>query len=315
MSIDPADWRHSHRFETGTEAAAERRTLIVVALTVAMMVVEIGAGTVFNSMALLADGWHMSTHAGALGIAAFAYRFARRHAEDRRFAFGTGKVGALGGFTSAVILSIVAILMVWESVGRLTIPQTIAFDEALVVAVVGLAVNLLSAWILGGHDHDDHHHDHDHDHHHEHDHNLRAAYVHVVADALTSVLAIGALLLGKYFGWWWMDPLMGCVGALVIAKRSWSLIRRTGSILVDRDEDGGVAEMVRAGILAEPGNALADLHLWRVGPGHWAAIVAVVTAEPRDGAHYRALLAGIEGLSHVTIEVHRPERVTAASSL
>ena len=199
-------WRHSHHFQTGMEAAAERRTKIVVGLTVVMMIAEIAAGSLFNSMALLADGWHMSTHAGALGIAAFAYSFARKHADDPRFAFGTGKVGALGGFTSAVILGIVALLMVWESAGRLGSAQTIAFDEALWVAVVGLAVNLVSAAILGGHDHD---HEHSHAHH---DHNLRAAYVHVVADAFTYVLAIVALVLGKYLGWWWMDPLMGIVG-------------------------------------------------------------------------------------------------------
>ena len=309
INDDLAAWRHPHRFESGVEAAAERRTRIVVVLTVVMMVAEITAGTMFNSMALLADGWHMSTHAGALGIAAFAYGFARRHADDGRFAFGTGKVGALAGFTSAIILSIVALLMLWESVGRLMATQDIAFDEALVVAALGLAVNLVSAWILGGHGQDDHHDhdrdDHPHEHHDHHDHNLRAAYVHVLADALTSVLAIVALLLGKYLGWWWMDPAMGCVGALVIANWSWTLIRRTGSILVDHDDGGGLDKVVRRAIEADGDNRLSDLHLWRIGPGHWAAIVAVVTAQPRDADHYRALLAGIEGLSHVTVEVQR----------
>ena len=297
-------WRHSHRYETGIEAAAERRTRMVVVLTVVMMVAEIAAGSLFNSMALLADGWHMSTHAGALGIAAFAYGFARRHAEDRRFAFGTGKVGALAGFTSAIILSIVAVLMVWESAGRLMSAQAIAFDEALVVAGLGLTVNLVSAWILGGHDDHHDHHDDRHSHHH-HDHNLRAAYVHVLADAVTSLLAIAALLMGKYLGWWWMDPAMGCVGAVVIANWAWTLIRRTGSILVDHDDGGDLDVSVRQAIEADADNRLSDLHLWRVGSGHWAAIVSVVTASPRDPDHYRTLLAGIEGLAHVTVEVRR----------
>ncbi|TAN65957.1 MAG: cation transporter [Magnetospirillum sp.] len=296
-------WQHSHHFLTGMEAAAERRTRIVVVITIVMMVAEIAAGTVFNSMALLADGWHMSTHAGALGIAAFAYSFARKHADDHRFAFGTGKVGALGGFTSAIILCLVAVLMAWESASRLTMAQTIAFDEALWVAAIGLAVNLVSAVILGGH-HDGHHHHHDDSAQAHHDHNLRAAYVHVVADALTSVLAIVALLLGKLLGWWWMDPVMGLVGAAVIANWSWGLMRKTGAVLLDHSDDQGLREEVRVAIEGRDDNRLADLHLWQVGPGHWGAIVSIVTRSPREPAHYKELLAAVHELSHITVEVY-----------
>lgn len=302
---DLAQWQHAHRFETGQEEAAERRTRIVVALTVVMMVAEIAAGTIFNSMALLADGWHMSTHAGALGIAAFAYSFARRHANDEHFTFGTGKVGALAAFASAIILGLVALLMVWESANRLLSTQTIAFDQALLVAVIGLAVNLVSAVILGGHGqghgHEHGHHDH-HDHHGD-DHNMRAAYLHVVADAFTSVLAIVALLLGKYLGWWWMDPIMGFVGAAMIASWSWGLMHSTGAVLVDHCDDHDLSEEVRTAIEGDADNRLADQHLWQIGPGHWAAIVSVVTATPRDPAHYKALLSEVHELSHVSVEV------------
>lgn len=292
---DPSPWAHSHRFESGREQGAERRTRLVVALTVVTMAAEIAAGLAFNSMALLADGWHMGTHAGALGIAVFAYAFARRHADDQRFSFGTGKVGPLAGFASAVLLGLVALLMVWESGQRLLTLQAIAFDEALAVAVLGLMVNLASAAILGHHDHDDHHH---------HDHNLRAAYLHVLADALTSVLAIAALLLGKLVGWWWLDPAMGVVGAVIIARWAWDLMRGTGAVLVDHNDDAGLGERVRASIEGEADNRLSDLHLWRIGPGHWAAIVSVVTARPRPPAHYKALLSGLSELSHITVEVH-----------
>lgn len=312
-------WQHAHYFQTGIEAAAERRTRIVVALTALMMVAEIAAGTIFNSMALLADGWHMSTHAGALGIAAFAYSFARRHANDQRFTFGTGKVGALGGFTSAIILCVVALLMIWESSIRLTSAQTIAFNEALAVAVLGLAVNVVSAVILGGtgqgghHGHDHAHvHGHDHAHHHAHDHaddrghqdhNLRAAYVHVVADAFTSVLAIAALLLGKYLGWWWMDPVMGFVGAAVIINWSFSLLQKTGSVLLDRSDDQELRDEVRAAIENDADNRLSDLHLWQVGPGQWGAIVSIVTHSPREPDYYKGLLATVHELRHITVEV------------
>lgn len=302
-SHDLSPWRHAHYYQTGMEGAAESRTRIVVGLTVIMMLAEITAGTIFNSMALLADGWHMSTHAGALGIAAFAYSFARRHADDQGFTFGTGKVGDLAGFASAIILGGVALLMIWESAARLKTVQAIAFDEALWVAGLGLAVNLASALILGGHGQhhrDDHHHGHQ-DHR---DHNLRAAYIHVLADAFTSVLAIAALLVGKYLGWWWMDPLMGFVGAAVIANWSWSLMRKTGAILLDHNNDQELREEVRAAIEGDADNQLTDLHLWQVGPGHWAAIISIVTHHRRDPDHYKALLMKVHELSHVTIEVH-----------
>lgn len=299
MPIDDlTPWLHPHRFESGREESAARRTKLVVALTVVMMVAEIAAGMVFNSMALLADGWHMATHAGALGIAVFAYGFARRHADNPAFSFGTGKVGPLAGYTSAVLLGVIALGMVWESLIRLTTAQVIAFDEALLVAILGLGVNLGSAVILGA---DDHHHDHDHDHH---DHNLRAAYLHVVADVVTSVLAIVALMMGKYLGWWWMDPAMGVVGAIVIARWAIDLMRRSGAVLVDHSDQCALSDEVRAAIEDDADNRLADLHLWQIGPGHWAVIVSVVTATPRDPAHYKRLLEPVHELSHVTVEVH-----------
>ncbi|MGE5548728.1 MAG: CDF family Co(II)/Ni(II) efflux transporter DmeF [Solirubrobacterales bacterium] len=305
---DLTPWTHEHRFETGGERSAERRTGVVVALTVATMVAEIAAGTAFNSMALLADGFHMATHAFALGIAVSAYAFARKHATDTRFSFGTGKFGALAGFTSALILGVVALLMVWESGARLLSPQSIAFTEALVVAVVGLVVNLASAAILGQHDHHADHHDDPHGHghadgHHHHDHNLRAAYIHVVADALTSVLAIAALLAGMTLGWWWMDPMMGLVGAAVISVWAVGLARRTGMVLLDMSHDPAVEAEIRALVEAED-TRVSDLHVWQIGPGHWAAIVSVVTRTPRPPEHYRALLAPVHELSHVTVEVH-----------
>ncbi len=307
-SHDLSQWRHAHRYETGIEASAERRTQVVLVLTLVTMVAELVAGWAFNSMALTADGWHMSTHAGAMGIAAFSYVYARRHADDRSFAFGTGKVTDLAGFASAIVLGVVAVAMVWESLARLTKVQVIDFNGALLVASLGLIVNLASAWILGGSDHDHHHHDHDHDHHHGHDHhqdhNLRAAYVHVLADAFTSILAIVALLLGKYAGAWWMDPVMGLVGAAVVGSWAIGLLRQTGGVLLDRGDGGDLSAQVRAAIEADADNALSDLHLWRVGPGHWAAIVSVVTHIPRDPSHYKQLLVGFDELSHVTVEVH-----------
>ncbi len=309
---DHARWRHSHRFETGGEAAAERRTRIVLAITLAMMIVEVGAGYAFRSMALLADGWHMSTHAGAMGIAAFAYGFARRKANSAEFTFGTGKVGSLAGYTSAIVLGLIALLIVWQSVQHLLAPEPISFDEALPIAAIGLLVNLGSARILGGGHAAGHHHgndgDHDHHDHHDHrhhtDHNLRAAYVHVLADALTSVLAIAALLMGKYLGWTWMDPLMGIVGAAVIVSWSYGLIRQSGRVLLDRSGDHELEIEVRAAIESDPDNEISDLHLWRVGPDHWAAILSVVSHHPHEPEHYKARLAHIHELSHVTVEVH-----------
>lgn len=297
---DLSPFTHDHRFESGREAGAERRTRLVVALTLAMMVAEIVAGTLTNSMALLADGFHMSTHAAALGIAAYAYWYARRHADDRRYTFGTGKVGALAGFTSAILLGVVALGMIWESGSRLLETQTIAFDEALWVAVAGLVVNLVSAVILG---HGDHGHDHGHDHHHHDDHNMRAAYLHVVTDALTSVLAIVALLAGRHLGWWWMDPLMGVVGAAVILVWARGLLMHAGAVLLDRNDDVHLEQEIRDVLETGDGDRIADLHLWRVGPGHWAAVVSLVTDTPRQPDHYKDRLAVVHELSHVTVEI------------
>jgi cation diffusion facilitator family transporter len=303
-------WTHDHAFLGSRHVENERKTWLVVLLTAAMMVVEIIGGTIYGSMALLADGWHMSTHAGALAISAFAYRHARSHAHDPHFSFGTGKLGELAGYTSALILAMIALQIGYESVVRLLHPVTIGFDEAIAIAVVGLGVNLASAWLLRddhehshaqGHDHHDH--DHDHHHHHHHDHNLRSAYLHVVADALTSILAIIALLAGKLYGLSWMDPLMGVVGALVIAHWSVVLVRSSGAILLDAVPDSGLTTEIRKRL--EVGtDRVCDLHLWRVGPGHAAVIASVVADEPKPPGHYKDRLKGLAGLSHVTVEVH-----------
>jgi cation diffusion facilitator family transporter len=293
-------WRHGHDFHVDT-AHGERRTRYVVLLTAAMMVVEIAAGYRYGSMALLADGWHMGTHVAALGISLFAYGYARRHAGNPYFSFGTGKVSSLGGFASAVALAVVALLMGVESVQRLLAPQTIRFDEAILVAGLGLGVNLLSAWLLRG-EHDHHHGHAGHPHHH--DHNLRAAYLHVLADALTSLLAIVALLCGRALGWVWMDALMGIVGAVVIAKWSLDLIRETSGVLLDGTPDPHLEADIRTAIEADADNRIADLHLWRVGPNRCAAIVSLVTHQPRGPSHYKSLLQGLHGLAHVTVEVN-----------
>jgi cation diffusion facilitator family transporter len=296
-TIEP--WRHEHVFLGADHARNEGRTAIVIALTGVMMVSEIVAGTLFGSLALVADGWHMATHAGALAISAFAYRYARRHAHDPRFAFGTGKLGDLAGYTSAIVLALIALLIAWESLARLATPVPIRFNEAIAVAAIGLGVNLLSAWLLRG----DRHHDHGHDEGHHHaDHNLRSAYLHVVADALTSVLAIIGLLAGSLYGWVWMDPLMGLVGALLIARWSWGLMRDAGGVLVDAVPDGSLAERIRERVEID-GDRVSDLHVWRVGPGHSAVVVALVADRPQPPAIYKARLAALPGLSHVTVEV------------
>lgn len=321
-----ADWHHDHVFLGAAHERNERRTWLVVGLTAAMMVAEIVGGSVFGSMALLADGWHMSTHAGALAIAALAYRYARTHARDPRFAFGTGKLGDLAGFSSAIVLAMISLLIGYESIGRLFEPVSIHYDEATAIAVVGLAVNLASAWLLGGehghghhhgHAHDDHdghadhhhaHHSHDSGHHqghgHHHDHNMRAAYWHVLADALTSVLAIVGLLAARFYGWNWLDPVIGIVGAAVIAHWSWGLIRDAGAVLLDAAPDRTLGEAIRERL--EVGeDRIADLHVWRLGPGHNAAIVSLVSHEPLPAHHYKDRLGDLAQLSHVTVEVHR----------
>lgn len=300
-------WQHEHVFLGEHHDRHERRTWLVVGLTAAMMVAEILAGTIFGSMALVADGWHMSTHVAALAIAALAYRFARRHAHDPRYSFGTGKLGELAAFSSAIILALIALLIGCESLVRLMNPVPIRFGEATVVAVIGLAVNLASAWLLAGDQHHGHHHGHGHTHgdHHHHggDTNIRAAYLHVLADALTSVLAIVALLAGRFYGWSWLDPEMGVVGAVVITQWSWGLIRTAGATLLDAVPDQALARSVRERI--EVGeDRVTDLHLWRLGPGHAGLIVSVVSGAPQPPDVYKQRLSGIEGLSHMTVEVH-----------
>ena len=298
-------WQHSHVFLGASHDRHERRTWAVVVLTAAMMVAEIVGGTLFGSMAVVADGWHMSTHAGALAIAALAYRFARRHAGDSRFAFGTAKIGELAAFASALLLALIALLVGYEAVQRLHAPVSIDFTQATWLAVVGLAINLISAWLLA----DDHHHhqdgaDHDHHHHdHHHDSNLRAAYVHVLADAMTSVLAIVALLAGRFYGWVWLDPVMALVGVGVILSWSYGLLRSAGAVLLDMQPDHRLPARIREA-LELGGDRVSDLHLWRLGPGHLGLIAVVVSDHPAEPSTYKRRLAGLSALSHVTIEVH-----------
>ncbi|MGB7398496.1 CDF family Co(II)/Ni(II) efflux transporter DmeF [Castellaniella sp.] len=307
---------HNHFFLGNDHQRNERKVWLVIALTAVMMLAEIIAGTVYGSMALVADGWHMSTHAGAMLIAVLAYRFARKHASNPRFSFGTGKLGDLAGFASAVLLAVVALLIGWESLLRLQHPISIDFNQATAVAALGLVVNLVCAWLLkDDHAHHGHHHAHGHDHSHHHDHdghpaqasgrdnNLRAAYLHVLADALTSVLAIVALLVGRGYGWVWADPLMGIVGALVIVRWSWGLIRDSGSVLLDATTEGGQVQQEIRKALAPTDAQITDLHVWQVGPGHFAAIVSLAAPQPQTPADYKALLAPIHELSHVTVEV------------
>ena len=295
---------HDHVFLGPDHDENAKRTLWVVVLTAAMMVGEIVAGVLFNSMALLADGFHKATHAGALGLAAAAYAYARAHAHSRRYSFGTGKIGDLAGFASALVLGLVALGIAVESIGRMLQPQSVAFGEAAIVAALGLAVNVVSAMLLGGrhhhgHAHGHHHGDHDHAGRHDDDNNLRSAYVHVLADALTSVLAIAALLGGRYLGWAWLDPAMGLVGAAVIAIWSRGLMRDTAAVLLDA-ADPALEGEVRAQVEG-PGDArITDLHVWRVGPGAHAAIVSVTGQA--DGETIRQRLRPVHELVHVTVE-------------
>ncbi len=293
--------RHRHDFTTDGMTRSEKRTRWVIGFTFAMMVVEIVAGIAYGSMALLVDGWHMGTHVAVLAIAVFAYSYARRHADDRRYTFGTGKVPVLGGFGSAVGLAVVAALVFGESVWRLLEPEKIYYDEAIAVAVLALIVNTISAILLR----EDHHHhlggEHDHLHR---DHNLRAAFFHVVADALTSLTAIVALLLGKYFDWTATDALMGMVGAVVIGVWAIGLLRGTGRVLLDGEAES-IEDEVRKTLEEDTDVLVSDLHIWRIGPIHFSAIVSVVTSEPKEPDYYRERLAGYGDLAHVTVEVHR----------
>lgn len=310
-------WTHDHVFLGAKHSRNERRTWFVVALTAVMMVGEIVAGILFGSMALLADGWHMATHAAALGIAALAYFFARRQARNTHFTFGTGKFGDLAAFASAVILGIVAIQIAFESVERLVNPVSIAYREAIAVAVLGLVVNLVSAFLLRE-EHDGHHHghghahDHDHGHRHHRDNNLRAAYVHVLADAATSVLAIAALVTAAWLQWTWADPVVGIAGAVVIASWAVGLLRTSGSVLLDVNNGGKMEGLIRQR-LETRGDRITDLHLWQIGPGHRAAVIALVSDDPLPPSDYKRRLSGLHGLSHVTVEVEvcRHEREEA----
>ena len=303
-------FQSSHGFLGAGHEKSERKMWAVIWLCTAMMVAEIVGGLLFGSIALVADGLHMSTHAGALLLAALAYTYARKYADDPRFTFGTGKFGDLAGFSSAIILAMIALLIGYEAVHRFFAPVPIRFAEAIPIACLGLAVNVASALLLSGGDHDHGHaHTHDHDHGHEQahasaarDNNMRAAVVHVIADATVSVLVIVGLLLARAFDWLWMDPLAGIVGAGVIASWSLALIRDTGAILLDMNPDPRMAESLRRTIEDE-GDTLADLHLWRLGPGHLGAILSIATRADRGVDYYRGKLAPFRSLSHLTIEV------------
>ena len=326
-------WAHEHTFLGARHNERERRTWSVVALTAAMMILEIVGGTLFGSIALVADGWHMATHVLALAIAGLAYLFARRHIGDPRFSLGTGKFGELAAFGSAIILAMIALGIGYESVLRLLQPVAIHFREAVPIAALGLCVNLASAWLLReshdhghghafvehthhGHEHDDHDGDHDHDHHqahddhahgagaHHQDSNYRAAYVHVLADALTSVLTIAGLSVAWAFGLNIIDPLVGLVGMIVILSWALGLVRSAGGVLLDTVPDPALAERIRERIETR-GDRLADLHLWQVGPGHAAVIMSVVSDAPQAPSAYKQRLEDLAGLSHVTVEVNQ----------
>lgn len=291
-------WQHSHTFGQDLKRPGELRTLIVIAITGTMMVVEIVAGVRYGSMALLADGLHMASHTAALGINAFAYVYARRHAHNTDFSFGTGKVNALGGFSGAILLALFAVLMTGESVDRLLNPVDIIFNQAIFVAVLGLVVNGVSVVILGVNNHNGH------DHAHHHDHNLKSAYLHVLADTLTSVLAIIALLAAKYFGLIWMDPAMGIVGAILVARWSLSLLRTTSGVLLDKQGPEKLRRRIKDSIEQDDDSVVADLHLWSIGPNIYAAVVAVVAHHPATPEQYKERLPKNLGLVHISIEIH-----------
>lgn len=317
-----SNWQHPHDFAR-INRKGERRTKWVLLLTFATMLVEIVAGMQFHSMALLADGWHMATHVVAFMIAIFAYRYSRIHQGDQTFAFSPAKVSVLGGFASSIALAMVALVMIADSVERLLMPELIRFDEAILVAQVGLLINLLSALLLGDHHdhhhghghahgdedehqhHDHHHHHHDHDHDHDHDHNLRAAYLHVMADALTSVLAIIALVAGKYYGWAWLDTVMGFVGATVILVWAYGLIKETSPVLLDQSIDGDYTQAIQEALEQDGECRVSDLHVWPISANHYAAIVVLVTQQPKSPIYYKTLLANFTQLEHITVEVNR----------
>lgn len=306
MTLDKAteQRRHAHVFDEGNPVG-ERRTFYAVILTALMMVAEIAGGYGFNSMALLADGWHMFSHALALGLSVLAYVFARKHANDGRFVFGTWKIEILGGFTSALFLVLIAALMLYQSMARLIAPTPIAYNEAIGVTIIGLLVNFICAWMLrDGHDHG-HAHDSEASPVHN-DVNLHAAYMHVIADAATSVLAVVALVCGKNWGIRWMDPLMGIIGAVMVVVWAFGLLRESGSILLNAESNDGLADAVRNCVAAGPYNArIADMHLWRVGRDRYACILSVVTPSDATPDQFKTLLSGHKELAHVTVEINR----------
>lgn len=324
-------WQHEHDFAI-IHKKGERRTKMVLLLTFFTMVLEIGAGIAYGSMALLADGWHMGTHVAAFMITLLAYRYSRLHRNDDTFAFSSAKVGLLGSFASSIVLGMVAFMMLLEAVQRIYNPHPIHFDEAIAVACFGLVINLISALLLDHHEHDaDHAHEHHHEHkperahkqryfrhqaankhvhhqqqhhHHTHDHNLKAAYMHVLADAFTSVLAIAALLAGKFYGFNWLDPFIAIVGAVVITRWSYNLIKESAPILLDESIDANYKAAIVAQLEDEGDNKIADLHIWRVGANHYAVIVALVTETPKQPSYYKNLLHEFHQLKHITIEVN-----------
>ncbi|SHO57303.1 CDF family Co(II)/Ni(II) efflux transporter DmeF [Vibrio quintilis] len=312
---------HRHDFSAHNHQG-ETRTFYVLLLTLVTMVVEITSGTVFGSMALLADGWHMGTHAAAFSITLFAYRYAKKYSDSDRFSFGTGKVSVLGGYTSAIALGIVALIMLIESVDRLFHPENIRFNEAIMVAVIGLIVNIVSIFLLHDdhdhhghshghthehfhrhtHSHEEHAHQDSHDHEHHHDHNLRAAYLHVLADALTSVLAIVALCFGKYYGWYWSDALMGVVGAVVISKWTFGLIKQTSPILLDESIETEYRKSI-ADALA-PFATVKDMHIWKISGHHYSAAITIESGEEKSVSDYKQMLSKFDRIHHLTLEIH-----------
>jgi cation diffusion facilitator family transporter len=285
-------WRHQHSFGQDQKRPGEFRTLLVITITASMMIVEIAAGVAFGSMALLADGLHMGSHAVALSVNAFAYVYARRHAHNDCYSFGTGKVNTLGGYTGAILLTVFATMMAFESITRLIEPVEIAFNQAIFVAVVGLVVNGASVLILGM------------DHGHHHDHNLKSAYLHVLADALTSFLAIFALLIGKYFSAIWMDPLMGIVGAILVARWSFGLLKTTSTIILDEQASADTCNSIQLAIESEENSRIVDLHVWTIGPGIYSAVISIVSNNPQQPAYYKSRIAEHIELQHVSVEVN-----------
>jgi cation diffusion facilitator family transporter len=311
MNAQPHDlslWQHSHHFLDGRDSDRQRRTQWVVGLTFVTMLVEVTFGYLTGSMALLADGWHMGSHVAALGLAVFAYRYAKQQADNHRFTFGAGKVSALGGYTSALFLALVAVLMLWESFSRLSQPVEIAYNEALLVAIVGLVVNAVSAWLLRDDSHE-HGHGHDHEHAHDHDededHNLRGAFMHVLADLMTSVLAIVALLGGQHWGWAALDPMMGFIGAGVILYWSWGLLQATSRTLLDAEDHTELEKNIIAAIESRPDHKVVDLHIWCLSSTTQGCIVSILTHHPETLESYKQRIAAFPGIGHVTVEINR----------